>query len=214
MLWKGVLLGSVRKGSEEAPCVHFWDTGTARTFITQTINFHRLTTVLTPVHEANNAFFCKTASLCQSHRGACALPGWRGQWGAALPLCYGCVSSPSVPAASLQLSSVLKQTSVPCSFSSRRTLVLNLFVFFFLDKLNQPNFFFPFFPVFESVLCFAVVPCLRPTGPVQAMDAQYCSRRCWAFPCLWVQDTSRAPSIQRQNSAPALSIFLAHPCYL
>lgn len=43
------------------------------------------------------------------------------------------------------------------------------------------------------------------------MGAQYGSCRCLAFPCLWVQDVPRAPGIQRQNSAPALSILLARP---
>lgn len=94
MLWKGVLLGSVRKGSREAPCVRFWETETARTFLAQTINFHRVTAGLRPVHEANGTFFYKTTGLCQSRGGACALPGWRGPCRAALPLCYGCPACP------------------------------------------------------------------------------------------------------------------------
>lgn len=57
MLWKGVLLVSVRKGSRDAPCLRFWEMEPARTFITQTVIFHGVTTVLRLVQEANTAAF-------------------------------------------------------------------------------------------------------------------------------------------------------------
>lgn len=140
-LWKGILLGSVGEGSKAAPCVHCWPGGgyggcppppppphcfgemeTARTFTTQTINFRGVTMVLRPVHKANSTFFYKTTNLCQRRRGARAAPRVARAMLSCPPWATAALAAPACP----QPRSVLEQPSVPCSFSLRRTLVLNL----------------------------------------------------------------------------------------